>query len=170
MKALNKKEIKKKFKNAKRTQQVYVIAENIQYARNVANIFRTCDAAGVRKLILTGISTKPPFGKDLSKASRAKEKSVNWEYYEDTDKAIKKLKADGFEIIAIELTETGTPNLELESKVKDLEKVCFIVGNEVHGVKKTTLASADSAVYIPMYGRGASLNVGVSLAVVLFSF
>jgi tRNA G18 (ribose-2'-O)-methylase SpoU len=162
MKALNKKEIKKKFKKNKRDKEIYVLIENIQYARNVASIFRTCDAAGVRKLLITGISTTPPFGKDLTKASRAKEKSVQWEYFENTGKAIKKLKHLGFKVYAVELT--------LEKKIENEEKVCFLVGNEVHGVKKETLASVDDSIYIPMYGRGASLNVGVSLAVVLFSF
>lgn len=170
MKALNKKEIKKKFKKNKRKKEVYVIIENIQYARNVANIFRTCDAAGVRKLFITGISTTPPFGKDLSKASRAKEKSVQWEYEKSTSKVIENLKTQGFKILAIELTDEGDNNQQLSKNIDKDEKVCFIVGNEVHGVKKDTLAEVDDSVFIPMYGRGASLNVGVSLAVVLFSF
>ena len=68
MKQLRGKEIKKYFKNKpKRDYDVVVVLENIQYAKNVANIFRTSESAGVKKIYLTGISHHPPFGKDLKK-------------------------------------------------------------------------------------------------------
>lgn len=170
MKQLNKKESKKFFKKRpKRQQQIYLVLENIQYARNVAGVIRTTDAAGVKKLFLTGISHKPPFGKDLVKASRHKEKSVNWEYVEKTEKVINKLRKQGFTIIAIEVTDQAIPLEQLADHVSGLEKVCFVAGNEVYGVVNKTLSLCDSAVYIPMFGKGASLNVGSSVAVVLYS-
>ena len=39
-----------------------------------------------------------------------------------------------------------------------------MVGHEDHGVPKKALAAADEALFIPMYGKGASLNVHVALA------
>lgn len=170
MNQLNKKEVKKLFKEDKRDKEIALILEDIQYARNVATIFRTCDAAGVRRLYLTGITTTPPFGKDLKKASRNKEKSIEWIYKEESGKTIANLKKQGYKIIAIELTDKGFTNLELASKIKSLDKVCFIAGNEVHGVKKSTLEKCDASVYLPMYGRGGSLNVGVSIGAILYSF
>lgn len=170
MKLLTKKEIKKKFKEFSREKEIAVILEDIQYATNVAQVFRTCDAAGVRQLYLTGITTKPPFGKELSQTSRSKENSVGWQYFENTDSVINKLKSNGFVILAVELTEDAKHIDELRAKLKDTPKVCLIVGNEVHGVKKSTLAKTDLVTFIPMYGRGASLNVGASLAIALYAF
>jgi 23S rRNA (guanosine2251-2'-O)-methyltransferase len=171
MQRLDKKQIKKKYKEyPKRTQTIYLLLENIEYARNVAAIFRTADAARVGKIFLTGISFQPPFGKDLVKASRHKEKSIPWEYEKDSAKAIQKLKQQGFEIVGIELTDSSMDLSELQSYMDKHEKVCFVAGSEVYGIVKTTLEKLDTAVQIPMYGKGASLNVGMSVGIVLFSF
>lgn len=170
MKQLKKKEIKKLSKEFKREVEVYLILENIQYARNVASIFRIADAAGVRRVYLTGISQKPPFGKEMRKVSRRKESSVEWLYKDTTGKVIKELKAKDFEIIAIELTDKAFELSKLSAKLKGHKKVAFIAGNEVYGVVKNTLDKCDSAVFIPMYGKGASLNVSSSVAITLFSF
>jgi 23S rRNA (guanosine2251-2'-O)-methyltransferase len=171
MKQLKKQEIKKIFKEfPKRKQEIYLVLENIQYAKNVANIFRTADAAGVRRIYLTGISQQPPFGKELRKASRNKEQSVEWMYKETTGEVINTLKKQGFKVIAIELTDESINLSKLSDSLKDEKKVCFIAGSEVFGVTKTTLEKCDKSVVIPMYGKGASLNVSTSVGIVLYSF
>jgi tRNA G18 (ribose-2'-O)-methylase SpoU len=118
---------------------------------------------------LTGITKTPPFGKELSKTSRNKEKSVTWKYLENFDSVINKLKSDGFVVVGVELTEDALEISELKTKLKDTKKICLILGNEVHGIKRTTIQKTDLVTFIPMYGRGASLNVSASLAIALFS-
>ncbi len=170
MKQLLKKDIKKLFKKIqKREQEIVLLLENIEYAKNVAGIFRTADAAGVNHLYLTGESYKPPFGKDLKKASRGKETSVKWSYFKDSEEIISQLKKDNYFIIAIELTDESIQLHELKNLINKYNKVCFIAGSEAFGITKKTLAYCDAAVMIPMYGKGASLNVGVSVGVVLYS-
>ncbi len=169
MRQLKKKEIKKATKIYKRDTEIILLMENIQYARNVATMFRVADAAGVRRIILTGISKLPPFGKDLKKVSRNKENAVEWISKESASRAIPELKAKGFEIIAIELTDTSMELKDLPNHIKNKKKICFIAGNEVYGVINKTLEKCDAAVQIPMYGKGASLNVASSVAIVLFS-
>jgi tRNA G18 (ribose-2'-O)-methylase SpoU len=148
--------------------ELVVILENVQYARNVAESFRISDALKVSKIILTGISQQPPFGKDLVKVSRAKEKSIPWEYEETSGKAISKLKKKGFTVVAVELTEAA---LDLPEFLGGLQskKIAVIVGNEGYGIVKSTLALVDNEVILPMFGKGASLNVSVSLAVFLYT-
>ncbi|MDD3647580.1 MAG: TrmH family RNA methyltransferase [Candidatus Dojkabacteria bacterium] len=169
MKQLNKKEIKKAFKHIKRSRSIALILENIQYARNVAGIFRTADAAGVAKIFLTGISHKPPFGKDLVKASRHKEKVVSWEYNKSTGKVVDKLKRDGYKIVAIEITDKSFPHYALIDNFRNEKKLAFIAGSEVYGITKKTLARCDASVHIPMIGKGRSLNVTTSVGIILFS-
>ena len=48
------------------------------------------------------------------------------------------------------------------------EPIAFVVGNETTGVSKEALALADQIVEIPMFGVNISLNVMVSLAIVLY--
>ncbi len=170
MRQLRKKEIKKLMKVEKRESEIYLILENIQYARNVASIFRTADAAGIKRLYLTGISQKPPFGKELKKASRNKEESVEWFYKNTTGEVLQTLKKLGFYIVGIELTDESKSINELNDFLKDKNKVCFIAGSEVYGITNSTLEKCDLTVHIPMYGKGASLNVGTSIGIVLYSF
>jgi len=164
LKGLTKKQIKKINKHFRHGKEIYFVLENIQYARNVASIFRIADALGVREIILTGISHKPPFGKDLVKVSRHKEKSVHWRYFKNTYKALNFLKAHDVPVIAIEQTNKSLPYF----RFKYPKKYALLVGNETYGVTKKTLERLDKSVYIPMYGKGASLNVHVSLAIVGF--
>lgn len=166
----NKKQIKQMFKKVRRKKEVILLLENIQYAVNVASIFRTADAAGVKKIILSGVSHKPPFGKDLIKTSRAKEKSINWKYIESTTKAIKEVRKEGYYVVAVELTSESKDLSQLSYLVSDKDKICFVLGNEVYGVKEETLSFCHAAIFIPMYGKGASLNVSVSAGIVLYSF
>ncbi len=171
MRQLKKQEVKKFIQKVeKRDQEIYLIMENIQYATNVASMFRTADAAAVKRVYLTGISQQPPFGKDLQKTSRHKENSVEWIYKETTGEVIQTLKKLGFFIIAIELADEATRIDQLKDLIKDKKKVCFVAGSEVFGVTKNTLDKVDKAVYIPMYGHTGSLNVSTAVGIVLFSF
>ena len=170
MKLLTKKEIKKLVnKESTRDKEIWLILENIEYARNVASMFRTADAAGVKKIILTGISKTPPFGKEMRQVSRNTENSVPWVFEETTGKAIQKAKNQGFYVVAVELTDSAIPMDDLKKKLIDKNKVCILLGSEVFGVKNSTLEKCDLSVFIPMYGKGASLNVANAGSVVLFS-
>lgn len=169
MRQLRKQEVKKFFKKQKREKEIVLILENLEYARNVAGIFRTVDAAGISKLYLTGVTQTPPFGKELRNTSRNKERSVNWEFRQNTLELIQELKQDNFTIVAIELTDKSIPLDQVKSYLTHSDKICLIAGSEMFGVTKKTLAECDLGVYIPMYGKGGSLNVGVSVGIVLYS-
>ncbi|MDD5147757.1 MAG: TrmH family RNA methyltransferase [Candidatus Daviesbacteria bacterium] len=47
--------------------------------------------------------------------------------------------------------------------------ICLVVGNETYGVSKEVLKMADGIVEIPMFGVNISLNVMVSLGIVLYT-
>ncbi|OGC69324.1 hypothetical protein A2415_03035 [candidate division WWE3 bacterium RIFOXYC1_FULL_39_7] len=171
LKQLRGKEVKRYFKDQpKRYHEIVLVLENIQYAKNVANMFRTAESAGVEKILLTGISQRPPFGIGLKKVSRGSENKVKHEYFEKTLDILPTLKDAGYTILAIELADNNVPLSSLKEFLKDKPKVCLIAGNEDSGVNKSTLELCDNAVTIPMYGKNPSLNVNVSVGIVLFSF
>lgn len=171
MRQLNKKEIKKKYKEfPKRNIEIVLVLENIEYARNVASIFRTAEAAGVKKMYLSGITKTPPFGKELRQVSRNKEGSMEWEYKENTGDILNTLKKLGYYLCAVELTDTSVTLSKFKQAINGKHKVALIVGSEVFGIKKTTLEKCDLGVEIPMYGKLSSLNVSVSIGIVLYSF
>ena len=170
MRQLTPKELKKFFKNQfSRNKEIVILLENIQYERNLASIFRTADAAGVKKIYLTGITKKPPFEESLDHVSRRKENSVQWEYEKNSFFVLQNLRKQGFINIAIEITTQSLALEELKKLGQANDKICLVFGSEVFGVTNDTLKNCDEAIYIPMYGKGASLNVGVSVGIALYS-
>jgi tRNA (guanosine-2'-O-)-methyltransferase len=165
VKQLQKKALKKftKKQNPPNQREIVVIWENIQNVRNVASFFRTLEAMNVKKFYLTGVSQQPPFDKNLQKASRRKERKVDWKHVEETSTVVNKLQKQDFEIIALEITDDPIPYYDYQYE----DKVALIAGSEVFGIKPDTLKRCDKAVYIPMYGKGLSLNVHVASAIAL---
>lgn len=151
------------------SRKVIVLLENIRSMENVGSIFRTCDALAVEKIYLAGHTPSPldkfnrPQGK-LIKAALGAEKSIPWEKIADSTPILKKLKKEDYQIVAIEQGINSKPY----SKVKPKSKVVFILGSEVDGVNKKTLALADILAEIPMKGKKESLNVAVSAGIALF--
>lgn len=146
--------------------EILILLDNVEYAQNVAAIFRLADGANVSMMFLTGITKTPPFGKSLSKVSRFKELSVPWEYHQYANELLTTLQKKGYQIIPIEITDRSIPYVDFEYK----ERVCFIVGNESNGISQKILDFMEEAVFIPMRGDGKSLNVQTSLAIVLYHY
>ena len=87
--------------------KIALVLHDIRSVHNVGSIFRTADAAGVSKIYLTGVTPTPSdrFGRprsDLAKVALGAEKNIAFEYSKTTVAALKKLKKEGFEIIALE--------------------------------------------------------------------
>ena len=143
--------------------ELAALLQSVEYPANVGSIFRLADGAGVRELVLTGITPTPP-NATIEKVGRYKSSRLPWRYEADPLIAIEELRAKGFSMVAVELTDDAIPYHEFDYPAK----TCLIVGHEDHGVTKATLASCDAAVFIPMYGKGLSLNVHVALAIVLY--
>lgn len=142
---------------------VVALLQSVEYPANVGSIFRLADGAGVSELILTGITPTPP-NATIDKVGRYKSLRLPWRYEADPLVAIAAQRAKGYGVVAVELTDNAVPYHEYDYP----EKTCLIVGHEDHGVTKATLAACDAAVFIPMYGKGLSLNVHVALAVILY--
>jgi len=149
--------------------EIFIILDNIRSVHNVGSIFRTSDALGVNKIFLCGCTPTPKdrFGrerKDLTKVALGAEKSIEWEYFKTTEDAVKKLKKEKFQIIALEQAENSIDY----KKVKTKNKTAIILGEEVHGLNKKVLDLADVVMEIPMWGIKESLNVSVSFGVAAF--
>jgi 23S rRNA (guanosine2251-2'-O)-methyltransferase len=144
-------------------QDIVVVLQSVEYPVNVGSIFRIADAARVEEMILTGITPTPP-NPTVVKVGREKHRCVPWHYAKEVNQPLAELKASGYRIFALEITEEARPYYEIDWP----QKTCLIVGHEDHGITRATLALCDEAVFVPMWGKGLSLNVHVALAIVLF--
>lgn len=150
------------FKSAEK-KPVIVILDNVRSLNNIGSIFRTCDAFRIEKLILCGISTPPPH-RDIHKSALGAELSVEWQYCEHTTDAIVSLKSRGYHVFALEQT---TLSISL-NEFAPAGPVALVFGHEIHGVSPEVLAVCEAAVEIPQYGTKHSLNVAVSVGIVLY--
>jgi tRNA G18 (ribose-2'-O)-methylase SpoU len=147
-----------------------VILNNIRSVFNVASIFRICDCAGIKRVVLCGVTPGPKdrFGrlrKDFAKVSLGAENFISYDYFSDFADLVKDTKAEGFEVVALEQDEKSIDF----KKFKPFGKTAIVVGREREGFSKEDLKLCDRIVEIPMRGNKESLNVNVALAVFLFS-
>ncbi len=144
--------------------EVLILLPNIHSTHNVGSFFRTSDGAGVSKIILSGFTARPDQNDKIGKVALGAEESLAWEYIESPLEAIKKYRAEGFQIIAVEQTAESIDYREAEFA----EKVLLIFGNERTGVPQEESDAADLAVHIPMCGAKESLNVSIAGGVMLY--
>lgn len=140
-----------------------IMLQDVEDPVNVGSAFRIADAAKVEELVLTGISAQPPHPL-ITKVGRGKDRRVQWRYVEDVEAAMSALIEGGWTLCAVEITPDSEPYYAIDWP----EKTCIVVGHEDHGVTKRALAKCQKKIFIPMYGKGASLNVHVALAIVAF--
>lgn len=142
-----------------------VILDNVRSAHNVGSAFRTADCFKADKIILCGICATPPSA-EIHKSALGAEDSVPWEYAADTLDAIKSLKAEGYTIISAEQT-TESVKLD-EFKPSADKKYAIVFGNEVDGISQEAVDASDLTLEIPQFGTKHSLNVSVSVGILLW--
>lgn len=144
---------------------VVLVLDNVRSALNVGSAFRTADAFALEKIVLCGITAKPPHREILKTAIGATE-SMAWTYQEEVVQAIQTLKQDGYKIIAIEQAE-GSHDLH-QFSFQNEQKYALVFGNEVSGVTDAVISIADACLEIPQFGTKHSLNISVCLGIVVW--
>ena len=146
---------------------IVLVLDNIRSAHNVGSAFRTADSFKIDKVWLCGICAVPPSA-EIHKSALGAEDSVEWEHVKDTMDAIRRLKEDGYTIVSAEQT---VGSVMLDTFVPEADKKYAVVfGNEVAGVSQDVVDASDFALEIPQYGTKHSLNVSVSMGVILWHF
>jgi tRNA G18 (ribose-2'-O)-methylase SpoU len=146
---------------------IVMVLDNIRSAHNVGSAFRTADSFKIDKVWLCGICAVPPSA-EIHKSALGAEDSVEWEHVQDTMDAVRRLKEDGYTIVSAEQT---VDSVMLDTFVPDQDKKYAVVfGNEVAGVSQDVVDASDFALEIPQFGTKHSLNVSVSMGVILWHF
>lgn len=144
---------------------IVLILDNIRSAHNVGSAFRTADAFKIDKLWLCGICACPPSA-EIHKSALGAEDSVPWEHRDDTLGLVRELQEAGWTVLSVEQTEQA---LELQDFSPAAgASYALVFGNEVDGVQQAVVDASDGALIIPQYGTKHSLNVSVSIGVVLW--
>lgn len=144
---------------------IYIVLDNVLDTYNVGAIFRLADAVAAEKVILCGQTETPPSTR-IKRASINTTEWVTWSYTPTAVGALHELKSQNakIKIIAIEQSSKAIPYDEADYSFP----IALVVGHETEGVSKEVLDIADQIVEIPMWGVNKSLNVMVSLGIVLY--
>jgi len=156
---------------------IVLIAHDIRSTHNVGSLLRTAEGLGVTHVYFTGYTPYPPtqpderlphiaakLGRQISKTALGAETLVPWTYNPDILDCIKALKSDGFQLIALEQSESSVALPEFKSS----EKVAILLGREVEGIEPELLKRCDVTVEIAMFGKKESFNVVQAAAMILY--
>jgi len=142
---------------------VTVVLHDIRSLYNVGAFFRTADGAGVREIVLSGITARPP-RREIAKTALGAEDTVPWRATDDLAAWMTGWAADGGQLVAIETTDDASDLYTWRPRWP----VAVVFGHEVDGLPADVLARCDLRVRVPMLGHKESLNVATTGGVVLY--
>lgn len=147
---------------AQRTRHVTVATEDVYQLHNTSAVMRTCDVFGIQDLHVV----EERLGKRVDKEiAMGAQKWVSLKRYHAISDCIENLKNSGYQIIAT----TPHDNSTLLHEFDVSKKSAFFFGKESDGLSDTVMDAADGFLKIPMYGFTESLNISVSVAIILQS-
>ena len=145
---------------SQRTNHFTIAVEDIFQMHNTSAVIRSCDVFGIQNIHLI----EQKYGKRLdAKIAMGAQKWVTTHRYSNTSSCINTLKKQGYQIVAT------TPHLQA-TLLDDFDislKSAFFFGTEKSGLSKEVLDKADQYLKIPMVGFTESLNISVSVAIIL---
>lgn len=143
-----------------RTDHFTVAIEDVYQMHNASAVMRSCEVFGWQKMHVI----EQKFGKRIdSEIAMGAQKWVDVQRHENPKECIKKLRSEGFQIVAT------VPNREVIG-LHELElnqPSAFFFGTERHGLSEEVLAEADVFITVPMYGFSESLNISVAASIVI---
>lgn len=159
--------------------EIAVIAHNIRSTHNIGSILRTSDGFGVTKVFCTGYTPYPTLPGDtrlphlrdkltaqIHKTALGAEATMPVEQSDELAPVIAKLKADGFELIALEQSPRA---VMLPDFAPGKQKIALLLGEEVHGTPADLLKQCEHIIEIPMRGKKESFNVSVAAGIALYA-
>jgi tRNA (guanosine-2'-O-)-methyltransferase len=147
---------------SRRQPDLRVVLEGVTIAHNASAVIRTCDAAGI--LYLDLISPNPELLHFNEAITTRTDKWLEIGVHASASECLAGLKARGFAIVATRLSDDAVPYTEPDYG----RPTALVFGSESNGISEEALAFADKVIRIPMVGMVQSLNLSVSVAIVLY--
>lgn len=151
---------------AQRTRYISVVLEDIYQSQNASAVLRTCDCLGIQDVHIIENKNRFQLNPDVVLGSA---KWLNLKKYNtgenNTISAIKKLRAEGYRIVA---TSPHKEDTNLDDFDLGKGKIALLFGTELKGLTNNALDQADEYLKIPIVGFTESFNISVSAAIILY--
>lgn len=140
---------------------IVVILDHLEDPHNLGAIIRTCEAAGIKDIILPK-DRSVQVNSTVMKTSAGCLDRVNLYQVTNLVQTITYLKKQGFWIIGTDMEGSDYRKFDYQGKI------AVVIGNEGNGMSRLVKESCDFIVSIPMYGNVNSLNASVAAGIILF--
>ena len=137
-----------------------VLLENIQNPSNLGSILRSCDALGVKTVVISS-SSCDLFSPKVLRGSMGAAFRLNLVETENMEEFIENLKSNGVEVYAAVPSGDALRIGDIEFK----NKCAIALGNEGNGLTQNVINACDFKMTIPMNKLSESLNVSVAAGI-----
>lgn len=145
---------------SQRTKHFTVVTEDVYQLHNASAVMRTCDVFGVQDMHVVEENKGKKIDKEIAMGAQ---KWVSLQRSDSIKHTLENLRQNGYQIVAT----TPHKNAQYLHEFDVTKKSAFFFGTESEGLSDYVLENADSALKIPMYGFTESLNISVSVAIIL---
>ena len=143
-------------------EEFVVILDHIEDPHNFGAIIRTCEAAGVKSIIIPRDRQVSVNG-TVMKTSVGTLENVKIIQVSNISNVIRKLKDHDFWIVGTALQDSTDYR-----KIDYSGKIALVIGNEGTGISRITKKECDFIAKIPMYGTTNSLNASVASGIMIY--
>jgi tRNA G18 (ribose-2'-O)-methylase SpoU len=142
------------------------VLEDIVDHTNVGAVFRSAAALGIGAVLVTPRCADPLYRRSV-RVSMGTVFQVPWTRIPDWPGSLERLRAAGFTVAALALSEDAIGLDELAADPP--ERLALVLGTEGDGLSPRTVAASDLVVRIPMAAGVDSLNVAAASAVAFWA-
>lgn len=139
-----------------------VILDHLEDPHNFGAIIRTCEAAGVRSIIIPK-DRSVEVNSTVMKVSAGALNNVNIIEVNNLVNAMNKLKDKGFWIYGTDMEDSV-----VYTEIEYANKTALVIGAEGNGIGRLIRENCDFVVNIPMTGKINSLNASVAAGIVIY--
>jgi tRNA (guanosine-2'-O-)-methyltransferase len=149
-----------------RTRYLTVVLEDIYQPHNASAVLRSCDCFGIQDVHIIENKNQYRINPDVTLGS---DKWLTLYKYKQSDnntrEAITRLKSAGYRIVA---TSPHKKHTSIENFDLHKGKAALLFGTELKGLSEEAISMADEFITIPMVGFTESLNISVTVAIILY--
>ena len=143
-------------------EEFVVLLDHLEDPHNLGAIIRTCEAAGVKSIILPR-DRQVQVNATVMKTSVGTLDNVNLVSVSNLVNAIEKLKDAGYWVVGTALENS------VDYRTIDYSgKIALVIGNEGAGISNLVSKKCDFLAKIPMYGETNSLNASVAAGIMIY--
>lgn len=142
-------------------EDIVVILDHLEDPHNFGAIIRTCEAAGIKSIIIPKDRSVKVNG-TVIKVSVGTIKDMKISIVNNLVNTINMMKKQGFWIIGTDMQGTDYKQIDYSGKI------ALVIGNEGKGLSRLTKENCDFIASIPMKGKVNSLNASVAAALVIY--